>query len=91
MSTYWSKITCPVLVVYGEYDWIMSRAEQENIISILSKRNKGKAELKIIPGMNHHYSVYSSAQEAFDEPFVKYEPAAFEIINQWLKNIASGR
>lgn len=84
---YWSKINCPVLVVYGEYDWIMSKAEQENIIQLLNRKKEGTAELKIIPGMNHHYSKYTSPQEAFDEPFIKYDPTGFEYMKNWIKQL----
>jgi pimeloyl-ACP methyl ester carboxylesterase len=85
MSYYWNKINCAVLVVYGEYDWIMSRAEQENIIQLLNSKGKGLAELKVVKGMNHHFSKYNSAQEAFDEPYIMYEPLAFELMNRWIQ------
>ncbi|HET9056954.1 MAG TPA: alpha/beta fold hydrolase [Chitinophagaceae bacterium] len=85
MSYYWNKVNCPVLVLYGEYDWIMSRAEQENIIQFLNKKHPGLAELKVIPGMNHHFSKYSSPAEAFDEPFIKYEPAGYKEMMKWLE------
>ena len=87
MSYYWNKINCPVLVVYGEYDWIMSRAEQENIAQLLNQKNPGSCKLAVIPGMNHHFSRYKNAQEAFDEPNINYEADAFKEMKNWIDKL----
>ncbi len=62
----WEKITAPVLVVYGEFDWIMTREDHVIITRIVNKNHPGTAEFVEIPGMDHHYQRYASVQDAFD-------------------------
>lgn len=81
----WEKTDCPVLVIYGEYDWIMSRQEHEYIAHVVNSRRPGLAELKIIPGMDHHFSVYKTPREAFDGNYVNYSTDVFAVIQRWVE------
>jgi pimeloyl-ACP methyl ester carboxylesterase len=44
----WARISAPVLILYGEYDWIMSRGDQELIVDIVNSRHPGNASLPSI-------------------------------------------
>lgn len=80
----WQKMKCPVLVIYGELDWIMSKQEHEYIVNVVNSMHPGNAELKIIKGMDHHFSVYSTLRESFDASTINYSEEVFPAIAQWI-------
>lgn len=79
-----SKLSCPALVVFGEFDWIMSRPDHEYITHVINKSHPGRAELIVIPGMDHHFSVYKTREEAFEGSTVNYAQQAFSAIHKWM-------
>ena len=81
----WEKIKCPVLVVYGEYDWIMSRKDHEAIVQALNKNNPGKATLFVVPKMSHGFAVFASEADAFKNRNGRYAQSAANYILEWLK------
>lgn len=82
----WQKINFPVLVIYGEYDWIMSRQEHEYIAHVVNSSHPGSAELKIIPQMDHHFSIYKTPKEAFEGNYINYSQDVFPSIQNWIKS-----
>ena len=51
----------PTLVVWGEYDWIMDRADQEQIVRLVGPR----ARLLVVPRADHSFSQHPDAVTAF--------------------------
>lgn len=82
----WEQIDAPVLVLYGEYDWIMSRQEHEYITQIVNSNHPGTAELKIITKMDHHFSIYKTPKEAFEGNYINYSTDVFPMIQNWIKS-----
>jgi pimeloyl-ACP methyl ester carboxylesterase len=82
----WEKIKVPVLVIYGEYDWIMSREDHEEIVRIVNSNTPGKAQLVIIPKMSHNYSLHPTLKDAFNGRNSTYAYQARDAILNWLKN-----
>jgi pimeloyl-ACP methyl ester carboxylesterase len=62
----WSKVAVPTLVVWGEYDWIMSREDQTLIVDAVNANAAGKARLLTVPRMDHSFSTHPTPQAAFD-------------------------
>ena len=63
----WSEIKVRVLVVYGEYDWIMSREDQDLIVATVNRNKPGLARLFVVPRMDHNLSLFESPQRAYAE------------------------
>jgi len=84
----WDAVRVPTLVVWGEYDWIMGRADQERIVEIVNAHTAGLAQLLVVPRMNHHFDRFPSALDAFAEKGGVYATDAATAIVDWLrKNI----
>jgi pimeloyl-ACP methyl ester carboxylesterase len=81
----WDKVRVPTLVVWGEYDWIMGRADQERIVEIVNAHAPDLAQLAVVPGMNHHFDRFASAAEAFAEKGGTYAVDATMTIVEWLR------
>jgi pimeloyl-ACP methyl ester carboxylesterase len=62
----WSKVAVPALIVWGEYDWIMSREDQVLIVDAINANAPGKARLLSVPRMDHSFSTHATPKGAFD-------------------------
>ena len=62
----WESINMKVLVMYGEYDWIMSKEDHEMITEIVNRKQPGAATFIVCPKLNHDLTVSQSLQDAFD-------------------------
>jgi len=78
----------PALVVWGEYDWIMSRAEAERAVEIVNTRRPGLAQLVVLPKTDHSLMVYASVADAFADGKATNDGAAGRAITAWLRQQA---
>lgn len=76
-----AALEVPVLIVWGEYDWIMGRDESERAAAILGAR----ATYVVRKGMNHHFDTFPDAKKAFDEEGGVHDEGAARVIADWLK------
>jgi len=81
----WDAVRVPTLVLWGEYDWIMARADQERIVEIVNANTPGLAQLAIIPGMNHHFERFATPLKAFREEGGTYAEDAAALLVDWLR------
>ena len=81
----WDKVRVPTLVVWGEYDWIMGRADQERVVEIVNAHSPGLAKLVVVPGMNHHFQRFGDPVQAFREKGGVYAADATTAIVEWLR------
>ncbi len=89
LSDAWSKVEVPTLVMYGEYDWIMSRQDHEMIRDIVNHNSSGLAQFELLPGTDHSFHVFENPQQAFDDYWSgKYDSAIGEKFLNWFKNIS---
>jgi pimeloyl-ACP methyl ester carboxylesterase len=82
----WLNVKVPVLALYGEYDWIMSRADHEKIVTLVNQNQPGLAELMVIPKADHNLSVFENPQKAFDGTDGKLPDRLIEIVENWWKS-----
>jgi pimeloyl-ACP methyl ester carboxylesterase len=61
----WGRVDVPVLVTLGEYDWFENRAGHETVARIVNRRQPGLGRLEVIPAMDHHFTLFDSAEAAF--------------------------
>ncbi|MEZ4944405.1 MAG: PDZ domain-containing protein [Cyclobacteriaceae bacterium] len=85
----WSETKAPVLVVAGEYDWIMTLEDSQLLTTMINQKTPGRATLQIAKGMDHHWSVYPSPQDAFDETNGVYAQKTVTEMIQWMKDVVS--
>ncbi|MGH9440979.1 MAG: FISUMP domain-containing protein [Thermoanaerobaculia bacterium] len=86
----WARVDSPVLVIHGEYDFIMGREDHERIAAIVNARHPGFALFVERPRMDHVFGLHASPQDgmnlmgsgAFDE-------GALAMILAWLRGHAS--
>ena len=81
----WEKTSAPVLIVYGEYDWIMSRDDQELIAQIVNSRHPGNAKLVIAPKLDHDLAAYDSMAKAFKDEGRRFDESVITLMIDWLK------
>ena len=86
LAAAWQKVDAPVLVVHGEYDWIMSPEDGRMITEIVNRRRPGLARLVVIPKMDHFYLVSETLEASFRrKPPGVYSDQALDAILTWLK------
>ena len=81
----WDKIECPSLVIYGEYDWIMSKVDHELMVEAVNNNHPGKGTLLVIPHMSHNLTVHPTLRDAFDDTHGKYASVISDKILKWLE------
>jgi pimeloyl-ACP methyl ester carboxylesterase len=81
----WVRVDAPVLVLYGEYDWFEDVEATRTVIRVVNSRTPGRAALKVIPGMDHHFSRFATPEDAYRESggTVDETPAVEEML-AWL-------
>ena len=62
----WSHVAVPVLVLHGQYDWIMSRSDSERIVDLVNRNRPGAAALVDLPATDHNFAHFDSQPAAFD-------------------------
>jgi dienelactone hydrolase len=83
----WGKVKVPVLVVAGEYDWIMTFDDSKLLAEHLNAKNPGQATRIIGKGMDHHWAKYNNAQEAFQEVNGTYDAETVSAMIAWIKKV----
>jgi pimeloyl-ACP methyl ester carboxylesterase len=66
LSSAWAAVDAPTLVVWGEYDWIMSREDQAQIVDLVNARAPGRARLLTVPAMDHSFSTHPNPKAAYE-------------------------
>ena len=91
----WESINMKVLVMYGEYDWIMSKEDHEMITEIVNRKHPGKASFIVFPKLNHDLTVSKSLQDAFDTGNTSslFDESIVTRMVEWLQKVVmvSGR
>lgn len=85
-----ARVRAPVLVLYGEYDWYEELDDHMLIARQVERYRQGAAKLVVVPGMDHHFSIYPSLDSAFrrEGGFVAPERPVMEIV-AWLATVVS--
>lgn len=81
----WNQVQVPVLLIAGEYDWIMSLDDNRILHDMLNEKNPNSCTLYIAPQMDHHWTKYSSPKEAFDEVKGEYDRRTVDFLIRWIK------
>lgn len=60
----WARVSAPVLVLYGEYDWFESRDAAGLIADVVNRKHPGNATFIVLPKLDHHFSQYANRRDA---------------------------
>jgi dienelactone hydrolase len=84
----WAAVTAPVLVLYGEHDWFEDVDAARTVLRVVNGKGGERARLVVVPGMDHHFSVFATPQDAFRETGGKVDEApAVEPMLTWLRGL----
>jgi pimeloyl-ACP methyl ester carboxylesterase len=75
----------PALVVWGEYDWIMGRAEAERAVEIVNAIRPGTATLSILPRTGHGLMTFASQAATFAGESPRYDGLPGRVVVEWLR------
>jgi len=87
-ADFWSKVTCPVLVLNGEKD--KQVYPDDNVPAIqkaLQSANNKKVTVNILPGLNHlfqHCNECSASVAEYAKIDETFSPEVLAIMNNWL-------
>jgi alpha-beta hydrolase superfamily lysophospholipase len=87
LSEIYSKITAPVLIVYGNSDFLTQLACHEHIRGVLTAAGNQDVTLAVIPDLDHAYAYAKDKEESFGNyktSNFRKNPAAVEKIIEWL-------
>jgi pimeloyl-ACP methyl ester carboxylesterase len=80
----WVRINAPVLVIQGQFDWFESRAGGRTV-----ERLAPSAHFRVIPYMDHHFTLFASPQQAFADDGGRPDPRPFlDAALPWLRDLA---
>ncbi len=84
----WSRIDVPVLVTMGEFDWFENQAGHETVVRIVNRREPGLARFVVIPRMDHHFTLFGSAGDAFLDEGGRADAGTFlRVALEWLRDL----
>lgn len=87
VADYWSKINAPVLVIHGEYDYIMSKQDHEMITQAMNDKKSGLGTYLEIPKMDHGLNIYASQKAAYTSFSPIYDEILTVQVLQWLRSL----
>lgn len=78
----WSKVRVPALVLYGEYDWVMSLEDHQSIAEWVN----GNGQFTLLPKTSHLLTIHPTLLDAFEENEGEINKDAYDIMVNWLSN-----
>jgi pimeloyl-ACP methyl ester carboxylesterase len=84
----WAKVNVPTLIIFGEYDWIMSHDDYERMAALVNGNAPGAATVVSWPHASHEMEQYPSPKAAFDEEGGAFDDAVIGLVVEWLRKQA---
>ena len=87
----WEKVTAPVLAIWGEHDWIMSRDDHELIVRLANQRKPGNGRFVALPRTTHDLIQNETAEQSFSNfDTGALNPSVAKLILDWMKDVLAG-
>jgi pimeloyl-ACP methyl ester carboxylesterase len=80
----WAKVAVPVLVLHGEFDWIMSASDLQLLVGVVNGNSPGAAQYVELPQTGHTFEHYASMQDAFARRALPFDDAIARRVRDWL-------
>jgi pimeloyl-ACP methyl ester carboxylesterase len=83
----WSEVKAPVLVFWGENDFISTRWDHEYIVDTLNRKNPGSATLRVLEQSDHGFFRTTSPRDSMERwgKGSPHNPNIEEALIEWLK------
>jgi pimeloyl-ACP methyl ester carboxylesterase len=83
----WSELKAPVLVFWGENDFISTRWDHEYIVDTLNRKNPGSATLRVLEQSDHGFFRTTSQRDSMERwgKGSPHNPNIEEALIDWLK------
>jgi pimeloyl-ACP methyl ester carboxylesterase len=84
----WTKLSIPVLAIYGTADFVTDEADHHRIVDIVNGAHPGDARLAVIPGMDHNLvnagSPKASLERSSNGGPAPYDERFSAAVTEWL-------
>ncbi|MBX3240193.1 MAG: PDZ domain-containing protein [Chitinophagaceae bacterium] len=84
---HWSEVKAPVLVVAGEFDWIMTLDDGKLLTELLNQKSPGQVTFLEGKGMDHHWMKYNNPVDAFNEKNGMYDAETVGKMIEWIRAV----
>jgi pimeloyl-ACP methyl ester carboxylesterase len=81
----WSQVKVPVLILHGQFDWIMSREDPELMAQYVNANRPGVARFVEVPSMGHTFQHYLSLADAFRGKSAPFDPKVSRLVTDWFE------
>ncbi|MBI3931979.1 MAG: alpha/beta fold hydrolase [Acidobacteria bacterium] len=85
----WEALDVPVLSIHGEYDWIMSREDQQMIVDVVNRAHPGRARFVGAPKTDHHFMAFDDPEAAFRDEGGRWNREVLDEVVGWLKEVTA--
>jgi pimeloyl-ACP methyl ester carboxylesterase len=79
----WSAVRQPVLAMHGEYDWIMSASDLQQLVELVNGNSPGSAEFVELEHTGHTFEHYDSQKAAFAGEARPFDEALARKVGDW--------
>jgi pimeloyl-ACP methyl ester carboxylesterase len=79
----WSIVRVPVLAMHGEYDWIMTGNDFQQLVELVNRNSPGAAEFVELAHTGHTFDHYESAHAAFAGETGPFDESIARKIGDW--------
>lgn len=87
----WAEVNHPLLVLYGEHDWVVSEEEHAAITRIVNDRRPGGAEMQTLAGLDHLMTRHGSLDESLRSYGAgELDPAVAEVSSAFVRRVLAG-
>ena len=88
----WEKVDTPVLAIWGEHDWIMSRDDVEKIAALANQKHAGNGRFVALPRTTHGL-IKNNTDEYSNRNFDtgSFNSAVVPLVFEWMKTVLAKR
>jgi len=86
----WAKVNVPVLVIWGESDFVAPRACSALIADAVNRDHPGHARFVPLAGIDHNFAPMGDAEESFLAGWTgEFNPVIVETVKKWVEESAA--
>jgi len=87
----WERTPAPVLTIWGEHDWIMSREDHELIARIANQRKPGAGRFVALQRTTHDLLQNETNEQSFKNFSTgALNPSVVRLVLDWMKDVLAG-
>lgn len=90
LAAAWSQVKVPTLVMFGQYDWIMSRDDHEAIVKLVNANRPGAARFAELPATGHTFQHYLTQADAYEGKEAPFDAQVARVLTDWFKEVRGG-